>query len=116
MGTAETPGPNHSRPPYSEKVELSRRFDGEDATCYGSAYAGECRNMSQLVTVDDIRAAQRRIAGTAVRTGLYKVSADRLKTAGVPQLPFDLYVKAESEQPIRSFKLRGAYNRIAQLS
>jgi threonine dehydratase len=27
-----------------------------------------------------------------------------------------LYLKAESEQPIGSFKLRGAYNRIAQLS
>jgi len=32
------------------------------------------------------------------------------------ELPFDLYIKAESEQPIGSFKLRGAYNRIAQLS
>ena len=31
-------------------------------------------------------------------------------------MPFALYVKAESEQPIGSFKLRGAYNRIAQLS
>ena len=29
---------------------------------------------------------------------------------------FDLYIKAESEQPIGSFKLRGAYNKMAQLS
>jgi threonine dehydratase len=29
---------------------------------------------------------------------------------------FDLYIKAESEQPIGSFKLRGAYNMVAQLS
>jgi threonine dehydratase len=28
---------------------------------------------------------------------------------------FDLYIKAESEQPIGSFKLRGAYNMVAQL-
>jgi threonine dehydratase len=74
------------------------------------------RDMSQLVTLDEIRAAQQRIAGTAVRTGLYKVSAERLKAAGVPEPSFELYVKAESEQPIGSFKLRGAYNRIAQLS
>ena len=31
-------------------------------------------------------------------------------------LPFAVYAKAESEQPIGSFKLRGAYNCIAQLS
>jgi threonine dehydratase len=29
---------------------------------------------------------------------------------------FDIYIKAESEQPIGSFKLRGAYNMVAQLS
>jgi threonine dehydratase len=34
----------------------------------------------------------------------------------VADLPFALLVKAESEQPIGSFKLRGAYNRIAQLA
>src|SRR6185437_16079551 len=36
--------------------------------------------------------------------------------AGAGELPFSLFVKAESEQPIGSFKLRGAYNCIAQLS
>jgi threonine dehydratase len=69
-----------------------------------------------LVSLDEIREAQRRIAGVAVRTGLYRVSADKLKAAGVENLPFELWIKAESEQPIGSFKLRGAYNRIAQLS
>jgi threonine dehydratase len=72
--------------------------------------------MGELVTLDEIRAAQRRIAGVAVRTGLYAVDAARLRAAGVAELPFALYIKAESEQPIGSFKLRGAYNRIAQLS
>jgi threonine dehydratase len=51
-----------------------------------------------------------------VRTGLYRVEPERLRAAGVAELPFELYLKAESEQPIGSFKLRGAYNRIAQLS
>lgn len=68
------------------------------------------------VTLDDIRAAQQRLAGVAVRTGLYSVPPERLKAAGIPDLPFTLYIKAESEQPIGSFKLRGSYNRVAQLS
>ncbi len=72
--------------------------------------------MTDLVTLDDIRAARERIAGVAVRTGLYEVDPARLRAAGVGELPFALYIKAESEQPIGSFKLRGAYNRIAQLT
>jgi threonine dehydratase len=36
--------------------------------------------------------------------------------AKVAEPEFDLYIKAESEQPIGSFKLRGAYNMMAQLS
>jgi len=72
--------------------------------------------MATLITLAEIQAAAERISGVAVRTGLYAVSSERLSAAGVAKLPFDLYIKAESEQPIGSFKLRGAYNRIAQLS
>ncbi len=72
--------------------------------------------MSTLIELTDIRAAAERIAGVAVRTGLYRVEPERLRAAGVGEPPFELYLKAESEQPIGSFKLRGAYNRIAQLS
>ena len=72
--------------------------------------------MAGLITLEDIRVAQRRLAGVAVRTGLYRVDAARLKATGFAELPFELYVKAENEQPIGSFKLRGAYNRIAQLT
>jgi threonine dehydratase len=72
--------------------------------------------MGELVSLDDIRAAHRRLAGVAVRTGLHRVESERLQAAGVSELPFALYIKAESEQPIGSFKLRGAYNRVAQLS
>jgi threonine dehydratase len=69
-----------------------------------------------LVTLEEIRAAQGRLAGVAVRTGLHRVPVVRLSAAGVAELPFELYVKAESEQSIGSFKLRGAYNRIAQMT
>jgi threonine dehydratase len=72
--------------------------------------------MTEIITLDEIRAAQRRLAGVAVRTGLHWVSPQRMRLAGQAELPFELYIKAESEQPIGSFKLRGAYNRITQLS
>lgn len=72
--------------------------------------------MSELVTLDQIRAAGERLAGVAVRTPLYRVARARLKLAKVAEPEFDLYIKAESEQPIGSFKLRGAYNMAAQLS
>jgi threonine dehydratase len=72
--------------------------------------------MADLVTLADIQTAANRIAGVAVRTGLYRVDPERLQAAGATELPFELYLKAECEQPIGSFKLRGAYNRIAQLS
>ena len=66
-----------------------------------------------LVTLEEIRVAQQRIAGVAVRTGLHRVEVNQFAAAGVDVPKFDLYIKAESEQPIGSFKLRGAYNKIA---
>ncbi len=72
--------------------------------------------MSEFVTLDEIRAAKERIAGVAVRTPLYRVERARLRMAKIAEPDFDLYIKAESEQPIGSFKLRGAYNMVSQLS
>jgi threo-3-hydroxy-L-aspartate ammonia-lyase len=72
--------------------------------------------MSDFVTREEIGAAAERIAGVAARTGLYRVTAEQLAQAGVPAPGFELYVKAESEQPIGSFKLRGAYNKIAGMA
>lgn len=72
-----------------------------------------------LVSLDDIRVAQQRISNTAVRTPLVRLSRARLRMAGFPELSEsapDIYLKDESQQPIGSFKLRGAYNKIAQLS
>jgi threonine dehydratase len=56
-----------------------------------------------LVTLAELRAAQERVRGVAMHT---------------PLVAFEpgLWVKAEGLQPIGSFKLRGAFNKIAQLS
>jgi threonine dehydratase len=72
-----------------------------------------------LITLADIHAARARIAGVVVRTPLVPLDRDRLCRAGFPDLADrmpDIYLKDESAQPIGSFKLRGAYNMIAQLS
>jgi threonine dehydratase len=72
-----------------------------------------------LITLADILAAHERIARAAVRTPLVPLSRERLRAAGFAQLADQapsIYFKDESAQPIKSFKLRGAYNRIAQLS
>jgi threonine dehydratase len=61
-----------------------------------------------LVTLPELRAAQERLRGVAVHTPLVRLEA-RLE-------PRKLWIKAEGLQPIGSFKLRGAFNKIAQLS
>jgi len=61
-----------------------------------------------LVTIEEISAAAARIAGIAVKTPLV-----RAPFAGVRG---DVWLKAESLQPIGSFKLRGASNKILQLT
>lgn len=60
-----------------------------------------------MVTLADIRAAQSRLDGIAVRTPLleWTGAADSRK----------LYLKLENLQPIGAFKLRGAYNKISSL-
>jgi threonine dehydratase len=63
--------------------------------------------MTQLVTLDDIRAAATRVSRIARITPLLDVS---------PQAEQPLLLKCESLQPSGAFKIRGAYNMVAQLS
>ena len=58
------------------------------------------------ITIDDVRAARKRIASVVGRTPLV-----RLETDG----PAEIYLKLENLQPIGSFKLRGATNAIRSL-
>ena len=64
--------------------------------------------VHQFVSLAEIQAAAVRVSATTIRTPVVKLE--------VPRLDFELWVKCESEQPIGSFKLRGASNMIAQLS
>src|SRR3984893_1276748 len=66
-----------------------------------------------IVTLNDIREAQARLRGVAVRTEL--IPSHIHETASSNDLR-NLYLKPENRQPIGSFKLRGAYNKIASLS
>jgi len=61
-----------------------------------------------MVSLDDIRAAQSRLKGIAVRTPL-------LEWTGVTA-KHKLFLKLENLQPIGAFKLRGAYNKLSTLS
>ena len=83
------------------------RFVALDRGHEGRAASG-AREAAQppLVTIEDIRAAADRLTGVALRTPL--VTFD----AGPPRI----VLKAESLQSIGAFKIRGAYNAIAQLS
>jgi len=58
-------------------------------------------------SLDDLRAAQRRIAPDVIRTPLVRLGVDG---------PAEIYLKLENLQPIGSFKLRGAANAMAQAS
>jgi threonine dehydratase len=63
--------------------------------------------MAELVRLDEVLAAAKRIAGIATRTPLLPcpwADADR-----------PLWIKAESLQPIGAFKIRGAVNALAAL-
>jgi threonine dehydratase len=63
-----------------------------------------------MVNINDVEAAARRLAGIAIRTPLIGNDVLDRETGG------RILLKAESLQRTGSFKIRGAYNRLAQLS
>ena len=66
---------------------------------------GAVDDATRLVTIDDIRAAARVLAGVALHTPLVPFGASGRRQ----------WLKAESLQPIGAFKLRGAYHAAAVL-
>ncbi len=66
-----------------------------------------------LVSIDNIRAAAARIASVAVHTPLVRAPFPGLSGHGTSK---DIRLKAESLQPMGAFKMRGAANKIFQLT
>lgn len=64
-----------------------------------------------MITLTQLHEAQARLKGVAVHTPLV-----RYFDLATPKPDRELYFKPESLQPIGSFKLRGAYNKIASLT
>jgi len=67
-----------------------------------------------MITLQQIEAARERLRGVTVQTPL--VRCFNFSAASAGQDDEEFYLKAESLQPVGSFKLRGAYNKIASLS
>ncbi len=59
-------------------------------------------NTNELITLEEVRAAQERIAGIAIRTPLIRLNVD--------DAPAEIFLKLENLQPIGAFKLRGVVN------
>src|SRR6476619_643128 len=65
-------------------------------------------NGVRAIELSEIREAQKRIAGTIIRTPLLRLELG-------PEFP-DIRLKLENLQPINAYKLRGAANAVAALS
>ena len=63
-----------------------------------------------LVSVENIKQAAENLKGVAERTPLQK------NLALSDKYQCDIYLKREDLQPVRSYKIRGAYNKIKSLS
>ncbi len=66
-----------------------------------------------LVDLDAIRAAAARIAPIAMKTPLVRAAFPGVSGYGLPR---EIWLKAESLQPVGAFKQRGAANKILQLT
>jgi threonine dehydratase len=71
-------------------------------------YGGKTQHAASLpvVTLEDIQSAQERLRGISLRTPLQRVR--------FPE--GEVFLKPENLQPVGSFKLRGAYNKVASFS
>jgi threonine dehydratase len=68
-----------------------------------------------MISLSDLHSAQSRLQGITVHSRL--IEFPRTMGGRAPwSVPPQLFLKAENQQPIGAFKLRGAYNKIASLS
>lgn len=69
----------------------------------------DTRSSQAIITIDDVRAAARRLDGIAHRTPVVTSRTLDERTGG------EMFLKCENFQRMGAFKFRGAYNRIVQL-
>jgi len=79
----------------------------------GRPEVDNCCMAEQLVSLAEIRAAAARIASIAVKTPLVRAPFPGLSGHGTAK---EIWLKAESLQPVGAFKIRGAANKILQLA
>jgi len=70
----------------------------------------DTRSAETIVTVEDVRAAARRLDGIAHRTPVVTSRTLNQRTGA------EIFLKCENYQRMGAFKFRGAYNRIVQLT
>src|ERR1051325_5057821 len=80
---------------------MSGRSSRAATISLGSSSAARVIPTLEAPSLDAVREAAQRIAGTVVRTPLVRLEVDA---------PVEIYLKLENLQPIGSFKLRGATN------
>jgi threonine dehydratase len=71
---------------------------------------------TSAVTLDSIRDAAAHIYDLVVRTPLVRLEVPPAWRTRWPEAPAALYLKLETLQPVGSFKIRGAYNAVRQLT
>src|SRR5579872_485590 len=73
--------------------------------------------MKRMITLSDLRTAQKRLVGITICTKLIEFSENMWgqPPSAVRSGEARLFLKPENQQPIGAFKLRGAYNKIAAL-
>jgi threonine dehydratase len=72
----------------------------------------------RTISLESIRDAATAVYEAAVRTPLVRLDLPTVEPRRVPgdDRPLEIYLKLEALQPIGSFKIRGAYNLVRQLS
>ncbi len=71
---------------------------------------------SRSVTLETIQDAAAHVYEIVVRTPLVRLQVPPAWRGRWPQAPERLYLKLETLQPVGSFKIRGAYNAVRQLT
>src|SRR5437870_923701 len=71
--------------------------------------------QTRRIPLAAVRDAAKAVYAAAIRTPLVRLDLSDLAATGAAAIP-ELYLKLEVLQPIGSFKIRGAYNVVRQLS